>query len=748
MSERPLPRVPLACLAILHALPFALAAVYLPWPHFSVFTGLAGLLALGHLITAGFAIAGSPKRGLAWRLTSLLALGFLGYFTYAALGSGLYINALYDGVGTALLAASAAAWCVGALFLLPFSLWGIAATGGLLRKPPARGPGGGAAIAAGVVLLGVSLGVHTSTARGEVRVAEQAPAIDDVVREVLAELPPPPEAKRTMPNMFVSSASNCATRPHDFKGATLFVTYLDGTTGAKEPPAVSECLQAGNLREAAAKARDILAAKRAAGDAVIDVVTRSRELPDAGMLLGPIVVVPGLEGVCSGPTCLLPWQLFGLDAFTDAANISALQAEIGVTASGLRKLLGIQGERFLGLDAFRTRTLVLGRDGSLTPYQHLRPPRLEPNADNVNQALRDAAQFIVSSQVKDGRYRYTVQPFSGQTSFDNFSVPRQAGTTFALCDAARFNEKAKASAKSSLTFLVSLLQSAGDVGGIVFPKGRKATAGLGPSALTTVALLGCRKLVGDVNDAAIETLARGILLSQRDDGSFRPAIDPRAGTPIDGKDALYASGQAVLALVMWEGPLGDGLTRPPGLKEAIDKAMNHYAGPYWDIPLRDFFYLEENWHCLAARAALTHHRNDAYERFCVDYMTMKKRFIQRPGSGVDPDHVGAYAFGHVFPPHHAAAGGFAEGLAAAMQVKQARGLSTADDEVVMKLVLGLLVHHQWRDSTCFMCTRKLRIPGGFSENAASPTVRIDFVQHNMSALLHGGELLGWVSAAD
>jgi hypothetical protein len=181
MSERPLPRVSLACLAILHALPFALAAVYLPWPHFSVFTGLAGLLALGHLITAGFAIAGSPRRGLAWRLTSLLALGFLGYFTYAALGSGLYINALYDGVGTALLAASAAAWCVGALFLLPFSLWGIAATGGLLRKPPARGPGGGAAIAAGVVLLGVSLGVHAGTARGEARVAEQAPAIDDIV---------------------------------------------------------------------------------------------------------------------------------------------------------------------------------------------------------------------------------------------------------------------------------------------------------------------------------------------------------------------------------------------------------------------------------------------------------------------------------------------------------------------------------------------------------------------------------------
>jgi hypothetical protein len=748
MSERPLPRVSLACLAILHALPFALAAVYLPWPHFSVFTGLSGLLALGHLATAGLAIANSAKRGLAWRLTSLLALGFLGYFTYASLGSGLYINALYDGVGTALLAASAAAWCVGALFLLPFSLWGIAATGGLLRKPPARGPGGGAAVAAGVVLLGISAGIRVSSAHGTARVAEPPQAIDDVLREVLADLPAAAEAKRTVPSLFVAAASKCPARPHEFKGTTLYVTYLDGTSSAKEAPAVSECLQAASVREAATKARDILAEKRAAGEVVIDIVTRSRELPAAGMLLGPIVVVPGLEGVCSGPTCLLPWQLFGLDAFTDAANISALQAEIGVTATGLRKLLAVEGDSFLGLDAFRTRTLVLGRDGSLTPYQHMRTARVEPDSDNVQRALRDAAQFIVSSQVKDGRYRYTVQPFNGQTSFDNFSVPRQAGTTFALCDAARFNEKAKASAKASLAFLVTLLQSTGEVGGIVFPKGRKTTAGLGSSALTTVALLGCREVVGNVNDAAIEQLVRGILLSQREDGSFRPAIDPREGTPVEGKDALYASGQAVLALVMWEGPLGEGLTRPPGLKEAIDKAMNHYAGPYWDIPLRDFFYLEENWHCLAARAALTHHRHDAYERFCIDYMTMKKRFIQRPGSGVDPDHVGSYAFGHVFPPHHAAAGGFAEGLAAAMKLKKARGQSTADDEAVMKLVLGLLVHHQWRDVNCFMCTRKLRIPGGFSENAASPTVRIDFVQHNMAALLHGGELLGWVPPAE
>ena len=34
------------------------------------------------------------------------------------------------------------------------------------------------------------------------------------------------------------------------------------------------------------------------------------------------------------------------------------------------------------------------------------------------------------------------------------------------------------------------------------------------------------------------------------------------------------------------------------------------------------------------------------------------------------------------------------------------------------------------------------IAGGFSESLASPEIRIDYVQHCMAALGHGGRLLG------
>ena len=214
-----------------------------------------------------------------------------------------------------------------------------------------------------------------------------------------------------------------------------------------------------------------------------------------------------------------------------------------------------------------------------------------------------------------------------------------------------------------------------------------------------------------------------------------------------GQDILYADGQAVMALVLWEG--AKGTRKPDGVGAAIDRAMDYFSGPYWAAPIRDFFYLEENWHCLAARAAIaTGHRRDAYERYCIDYMTMKSRLVMDETSGVDADLIGAYGFGDVLPPHHAATAGFAEALAAMMSVKHARGEPTKEDERVLRMSLSYLLKNQWRDDNCFLCTRRLRIPGGFSENVGSPAIRIDFVQHALAALSHGGRELGLLHAGE
>lgn len=746
----------------------------LPWPALTVFAVLAGATAAFHLGTAVLAFIGSRHRALAWRLTGFLSIGFLAYVTYAAIGSGLYVNLLYEGVGTAILAASVAAWCVAVLFLLPLSAWGIATTGGLLpwrRAKKTRAVGAGASIAGGVVLLGLAAATSASAARGVRHIEETDVELDEAMRLGFARLPASNEPTTTAPTLFTTDPVACARSPHEHEGATLFVSFLELPEGAsREPPrpepsadskdpkdlkkeakrpeprATLVCLQGYDLESTIAQAHDLLVRRQAFSDAVVDVVVSSRALPDAGPLLGPIVVRPGYEAVCDRERCLTSWQLFGLDAFTEAADVSALQAQIGVTAVALRRLLAAGVGGFEGLDALRTKSyLIRGRDRSVSPMLHLRmgPRPLDPS--NVEASIRESAAFIAASQVKDGRFRYTVQPFTGVVSFDNFSVPRQAGTTLALCDAAAFSPKAKEVAKSSLGFLVTLEQKNGEHGGIIFPKGRTGVnAGLGSTALSLIALFSCRELVGTAYDETILRLASTVLQLQRKDGGFAPAWNPATDTPVLDRDALYAAGQALYALVLWEGAAGEGIPRPEGLRAAIDRAMDYYSGPYWDIPLRDFFWLEENWHCMAARVALASHRHGKYEKFCIDYMTMKMRLIQTPSSGVDEDHVGSYAFGHVFPPHHGAAAGFLEGLAASVALKRARNESVVEEEKLLRMTVSYLLRHQWRDDNCSMCTRKLRIPGGFSENAASPIIRIDFVQHAMSGMLHAARQLALV----
>lgn len=729
-----LPRWSLAALSLLHAAALGAAAYVLPWPALSIFAVLAGTTAALHLVTAALSLVGTRHRATAWRVTSLASLIFLAYVSYGAIGSGLYINQLYDGVGNSMLAACLAAWCVGALFTLPLPLWGIAATGGLFRRKP-KSPGAGTAAAGGLLLLAFAAALHAGDARGHGTVPRSWEIdVRAAVEAAATAIPAGPSGKST-PSLYTRDPIACEVAPERYEGATVALTFLVADPRLADPVATIRCFQRSELSDALSDAFATLAKEQATGDAVVDVVASARPLPDAGMILGPVVLRPGFDGVCDGARCLTPWQLFGIDAFTEAATFAALQADIGTTSAALRKALGSDAGSFVGLTAIQTQSFLIKPNRKVIPQRHLRSGARPLDKPTIEASLRDAAQFIVSAQVKDGRYRYTVQPFSGQTSFDNFSVPRQAGTTLALCNAAKYNPKARESAQSSLAYLSTLVQENGERGGIIYPKGKKARAGLGSIALPLIAYLTCRPLVGDVNDAAVQKLLGALVSMQRENGSFMPQWDPQSGTGFEGRDALYAAGQAVYALVLWEGAHGDGLARPSDLKAKIDRAMAFYAGPYWNIPVRDFFYLEENWHCLAAMAALDHHRNDAYERFCVDYMTMKKRFIERADDVDDPDFVGSYAFGQVFPPHHAAAAGFSEGLAAAVAVKKARGLDTRDDEEVLRLVVAYLLRHQWRDDNCAMCTRKLRIAGGYSENVASPIIRIDFVQHSMSGMM-------------
>src|SRR5690606_23258984 len=109
---------------------------------------------------------------------------------------------------------------------------------------------------------------------------------------------------------------------------------------------------------------------------------------------------------------------------------------------------------------------------------------------------------------------------------------------------------------------------------------------------------------------------------------------------------------------------------------------------------------EENWHCLAARAALTLERDLAYEQFCLDYVAFRSRFVLDRDSDVDPAFVGGMGFGNVVPPHNTGAAGLGEALAAAIAVGKARGEGMVRERAVLRDILGFLERQQWTPDNC------------------------------------------------
>jgi hypothetical protein len=236
---------------------------------------------------------------------------------------------------------------------------------------------------------------------------------------------------------------------------------------------------------------------------------------------------------------------------------------------------------------------------------------------------------------------------------------------------------------------------------------------------------------------------------QREDGSFYPELDATTKRGSGEHEILYAAGQAVLSLVLLEqqqdelkGSEAEPLPDRAVLKAAIDRAMAFYGGPYWPTPLRNFFFFEEGWHCLAARTALSSHRNDAYEKLCIDYVDSRKRFILRQDDTSEPNFVGGYGMSDLFPPRNTATAGVGEALNAAIAIKQKRGMPVDADKAVLRDLVTFLLRAQWSQTGCYACRDPEQVAGGFSQQLASPSIRIDYVQHAMAAIGHGSKLLG------
>jgi hypothetical protein len=652
-----------------------------------------------------------------------------------------YLSGLYAGLGTGVLPALFASWVIVASLTLIPALWAAWPLGRRRWFRRVARAGLPLAAVAALALLADSRqrALPRPAALSSERVTDEALLRElGALSEIAARLPLP----RRSPPLGVAAPVTCA-QPPDQSPVTVIATFLDRR---RLTPRL-RCFQGTELGTVVLELRDLLLRRAARAPLELELVSGHQTLGTRHAWLDAFKLRPGLDGVCHGSTCISPWQLLFQGAFSTYRPLAFIpDLQFGVAPEALREnVRAPAGSGVEGLTRVTTRSYAIdlaARQPAWTALARMRRSQVPVTQHALERAERDAESYVLSAQLPDGRFRYTLDPMTAAADTQGFNLPRQAGTALVLCELGRSAQAPVAIERSLAAFEPFVHAHGALLAARLDPAA--PVARLGDSALPLVSMLACAQERPLALGPSTAGLARLILHLQRPEGSFAPGLDWAEGTAIDGAEPLYAAGQAVMALVLLEHRQTTHPTAslPPydEVHEAVERAMQYYAHDYWSHPLRDFFFLEENWHCLAARAALGVHRHPDYEQFCLDYVRFKSRLILDSEDGTPPEFDGGFGFGHLVPPHNTGAAGFGEALAAAIEILEARDQDAVGEKLLLGRVLGFLLRQQWSSENCFACATR-QVIGGMSEHTHSAVTRIDFAQHAWAALGHGRRVL-------
>lgn len=736
-----------SALSLLQGVLVAWAGWVLPWRSWTLFAVACYALATANGLTVVLALS-QPLRALhAWRLSAWLSLLLLAIATSIVGQSSAYLVGVYGQLGAGLSAALIAVWGLVVLVTLPLGIWGLVRTRHVARWRWRWRPTGSM-----VALLVIASLLVAYRAQARAR-GVATPAMDETellmaAQDALASLP------RQRTRRLRSSPTARCEAAIDEQRLTLLVAYVAVKT---QRPTVA-CLQANDSAELVRQFSRHLKGHAAGGYLKLDLVTHVTELEDVPRLISPLALRPGLDGLCWDRRCAAPWQLLSRGAFVSFRPLEFLRdLRLGVSFDELRAWLGADEATTPPPRRISTRSYSLDPDSNVSQLRRMRPPPGPLTRSELNDSLRRFEQHVVEAQANNGTFRYTLDPFTGKAERRHFNLARQAGTVLALCELGTDDKQLNHTIQQALSVFERHQRTIDDATAGLSLQASTPRLRLASTALPLAALLRCRPRVGTQFDDLISKLARFVLQLQRPNGDFFPEFDVRRGKPKEGAHPLFAPGQAILALILLDNQL-DGLRKTfevvhdssetrrehsvnrERLRSAVKQAMDYIANQHWRTPVSSFFFIEENWHCLAAREALLNHRHASYERFCLDYMQFKRRHILEASSRVSEEFIGGFGFGNVVPPHNTGTAGFAEAMAAAIAVKHARNEDVASDVALLRQAVAFLVRQQWTPKNCFACVPEAM--GSISEHTHSPTTRIDFVQHAWAGIGHS---LPWIN---
>jgi hypothetical protein len=430
------------------------------------------------------------------------------------------------------------------------------------------------------------------------------------------------------------------------------------------------------------------------------------------------------------------------DGRLDHAAIAALLAErAGVTASELGSMRAYRFRADAHVEgALDDRAPPFGATGGATGAEalHLVRGKVEPapgvTPEGLLAAVRNGADYLARVLDGAGRYVYLYHPTDDRDD-PQYGWLRHAGTTYALLEAyEEFRSPVYlAKAELALRYLgAHLVSDPSSEGKYVVDADDELQQRVGGAALALLAWSERATVTGQ-RDAIepMRSLARFILKQQYADGHFRSNADLEhdSGKKLK-REAPYYPGEAVLALVRLY-----AIDPQPAYLEAARAGANYVIG------VRDAYASEDNqehdhWMSYADGELYRLTGDERYAQHAFKIARAIRQKQHRADDAPAPDFAGTFYDGQV-TAGSTRLEAFDADIALSRFARQPEEWLVEPAREIARATLG----QQFDDRSTFWLPNPAKVRGGVPESPFVHDVRIDYVQHAMSAWLHLARLL-------
>jgi hypothetical protein len=375
---------------------------------------------------------------------------------------------------------------------------------------------------------------------------------------------------------------------------------------------------------------------------------------------------------------------------------------------------------------FTTRGFFLDRDRFVPLYRGHRSFELADPA-LLLEAARTGGDYLVSVTDEQGRFDYSFKPSTGEVD-EGYNMLRHAGTIYSMVELYEVtgDEAVIAAVRRALDYLRENTRDCpqGPDGTLCVIDGDSVK--LGGNALGAIAVARYGAATGDPEYRdLLDPLARWMQSVQDEAGMFTVHKQRWPDGLVSDFISAYYPGEAILALVRVHEASGD--------ESLLDTAA---AAARWLITVRDAGVPVAE---LAHDHWLLYGLNDLYRhRPEPIFLEHTRKIVQAivDEQNLDPefpDWRGSYQR----PPRSTPTAIRSEGLAAAWELLREFGRPGEADPVLDAIRHGVAfqLQTQHRPETVMYYPDPSRTLGAFQESLTDDELRIDYTQHNISALL-------------